>query len=351
MKHYQFAASVVACGFAAMPAAAQSNVTIYGAVDAFVGFAKGERGDGWVVDSGGLEPSRIGFHGTEDLGNGLKAIFRLEQGFAADTGVVIPPGGSAGLAFSRQALVGLQNGMGTITAGRQHSPGYWMSLLRYDAMMGGPFSPVTALGAQGAMSIVSTGPGRVNNSVNYNSPNLGGFTASLMYGFGVESTVNENAGHFAGASLNYANGPVSVGYVFHRLDTSTVVAPIVDRRQREHMIGASYDFGALKLIGSYQTVDGDVAADGKLWNIGARIPVGAAGNVQLAYARYRSDADESDSRAFALGYSHNLSKRTALYARVARADNDDAVARNVVSGFAVPGGATTLYGAGIRHSF
>ena len=351
MKHYRFATAIAALGLAALPAAAQSNVTIYGAIDAFLGYAEGEDGSRSAVDSGGLEPSRIGFHGTEDLGNGLKALFRLEQGFAVDDGTVVPPGGDSGLVFSRQALVGLQGASGTLTAGRQHSPGYWMSLLRYDALMGGPFSPVTALAAQGGMSIVSTGPGRVNNSVNYSTPNLGGFTASLMYGFGLESAVNENAGHFAGASLNYANGPLSVGYVFHRLDTSTVSAPIEDRAQHEHMIGASYDLGPIKLIGSYQTLDGDVAADAELWNLGARIPVGAAGNIQLAYAAYLSDASESDSRAYALGYSHDLSKRTALYARVARADNDDEIARSFVRGLAVDGGTTTLVGAGIRHLF
>ena len=351
MKHYQLLAGSVMFSLAALPAAAQSNVTFYGAVDAFVGYAKGDRAHDWVVDSGGLEPSRFGFHGTEDLGNGLKAVFRLEQGFAVDTGTVVPPNGTTGLAFSRQALVGLQGAMGTLTLGRQHTPGYWMSLLRYDAMMGGPFSPVTALAAQGGMSIVSTGPGRANNSVNYNLPKFGGFTASVMYGFGLESVVNENAGHFAGLSLNYANGPLSVGYVFHRLDTSTAAAPIVDRAQREHMVGASYDFGAAKVIASYQTLDGDVAAEGRLWSLGARIPVGTAGNIQVAYAKYRSDASDSDSRSYAVGYSHDLSKRTALYARVARADNDDAVARNVVTALAVAGGSTTLVGVGMRHSF
>ncbi|NMG77665.1 porin [Aromatoleum diolicum] len=347
MKGYRIAAGCAALVTVAGPAFAQSNVTIYGAMDMFVGYAKGEHKDLTVLDSGGLEPSRIGFHGTEDLGNGLKALFRLESGIAVDTGGTVPPG----VLFSRQSFVGLQGGFGTVTAGRQHSPGYWMSLLRYDALMGGPFSPVTALAAQGGMSIVSTGPGRANNSVNYNSPNWGGFTLSAMYGLGQESTINRNAGQFAGASLNYANGPLSVGYVFHRLDTSTVAAPIVDRQQREHMIGASYDFSVLKLIASYQTLDGEVSADGKLWNVGVRIPVGAAGNVQIGYAAYDSDARQSDSRSYALGYSHNLSKRTALYARVIRADNDDAVARSVFNGLAVPGGTTTLVGTGIRHSF
>ncbi|AKU12627.1 porin [Azoarcus sp. CIB] len=347
MKGFRIVAGFAALGVVAGPVFAQSNVTIYGAMDMFVGQARGEHKSLTVVDSGGLEPSRIGFHGTEDLGNGLKALFRLESGIAADTGGTVPPG----VLFSRQSFVGLQGGFGTVTAGRQHSPGYWMSLLRYDALMGGPFSPVTALAAQGSMSVVSTGPGRVNNSINYNSPNWGGLTVSAMYGVGQESTVNRNAGEFAGASINYANGPLSVGYVFHRLDTSTVAAPIVDRRQREHMLGASYDFKVVKVIGSYQTLDGDVAAEARLWNLGARIPVGAAGNVQVAYAAYRSDASQSDSRSWALGYSHDLSKRTALYGRVIRADNDDAVARSVYNGLAERGGATRLIGVGMRHSF
>ena len=101
-------------------AQAQSNVTVYGVVDAGLVFERGApTGNTSNVSSGVASGSRLGFKGTEDLGNGLSAGFVVESGFGIDTGA----SGQGGLTFGRQTFVSLSsNTLGTISAGRQYSP-------------------------------------------------------------------------------------------------------------------------------------------------------------------------------------------------------------------------------------
>ena len=74
-------------GLASSAAFAQTNVQIYGIVDAAMAYVNNSQGrDGFAVQSGVLAGNRIGFKGTEDLGNGLKANFVLEQGFNLNDG-------------------------------------------------------------------------------------------------------------------------------------------------------------------------------------------------------------------------------------------------------------------------
>ncbi|RJG09399.1 porin, partial [Massilia cavernae] len=95
---------------------AQSSVSIYGIADAgFVRESGGTAGTVNKLTSGAAAASRIGFRGTEDLGNGVSALFTLETGFRLDTGEV----DSAGTIFNRQAFVGLKSKAGTLTLGRQ----------------------------------------------------------------------------------------------------------------------------------------------------------------------------------------------------------------------------------------
>ncbi len=110
-------------GLVSAPAFAQSNVTIYGVADAYMGFGDHGANDMAAVSSGGLSGSRIGFRGAEDLGNGLKAVFTYEQGFDLDDSV--NSDASQGLGGkARQSFVGLGGSFGTVSLGRQYAPGY-----------------------------------------------------------------------------------------------------------------------------------------------------------------------------------------------------------------------------------
>ena len=207
------------CG-AAVLAHAQSNIVLYGIVDGGIGYASnvasvtraGATGRPAVLvgssnttfQNGTWQGSRWGIRGSEDLGAGLKALFRLENGFSIANGTA----SQGGALFGRHAYVGLQDKTyGTITLGRQYDP-----LIDLVGSVGG-----TAL-----LSGVAAHPGdvdnldhssRVNSGVKYRSPSWGGVTLSAMYGFGNQpgSMSRQNTW---GLGAQYANGPLVWGTAF-----------------------------------------------------------------------------------------------------------------------------------------
>lgn len=109
-------------------ASAQTNVTIYGLLDAGIRYRDNGAADNnttWGVDSGQASSSRLGLRGTKDLGSSLSAIFTLESGLNLDDGTLGQ--GIAGSAntpamtrlFGRQAFVGLAGNFGAVKFGRQ----------------------------------------------------------------------------------------------------------------------------------------------------------------------------------------------------------------------------------------
>ena len=125
--------SLVASGAHAQ-AAPPSSVTLYGLIDAGVEYVNKVDGKGSLQrmpSNTGSLPSRVGFRGSEDLGNGLRAVFTAEMGFAPDQGTA----GQGGRLFGRQAFVGLAGPWGAVTAGRQYSMLFWSML---DADIIGP---------------------------------------------------------------------------------------------------------------------------------------------------------------------------------------------------------------------
>ena len=132
MKKTLLASAALLISGAAM---AQSSVTMYGVVDFGIGKSSV---NGLGLDNGKPgsltasqsfhTPTRIGVRGTEDLGNGLSAVFVLETGFNVDDGAL----GQGGLLFGRQSFVGLRNSWGTFSFGRQYDLLYAGSPLPLD---------------------------------------------------------------------------------------------------------------------------------------------------------------------------------------------------------------------------
>lgn len=182
---------------------AQSSVTVYGIIDEGLIVNSNSNGQRqYYLASGVLSGSRIGFRGTEDLGDGLRAIFTLENGFDASSGKL----GQGGLMFGRQAFVGLSSDrLGTVTVGRQFdSTVDYVGGLGFAALYGGY---ITA--SPGDMDNFAIG-NRVNNVIKYAGPNIGGLTYGGMYSPGGV------AGDFSrsevwGAGAGYTNGPLKLG--------------------------------------------------------------------------------------------------------------------------------------------
>ena len=317
-------------------AAAQSNVAVYGIVDAYIGYAKAGDNKRLGVDSGGLYGSRLGFRGTEDLGNGLKAVFTLEYSITVDENESV----GGGPLRARQQFVGLQGGFGQITLGRQYAPGY--AIARYDAAGGVPFGPQSLMSGAGA-TITPASPARWNNSVSYRAPKFGNLSTTAIYSLGEKNQdQNRRAGDRWAVAGDYANGPLAVGLIYHHgRDVASG-----DADQKEWALGASYNFGIVSLFGTYQTVK--TSGTDKIWHVGGQVPVGPAGSyVFVAYGELDADADEKSASAGVLGYRHALSKRTSLYVAYNTVDNESRQNRPNM----MPSRVTTELGASVSGAF
>lgn len=331
-------------GLVSAPAFAQSNVTVYGIVDAAIGVGSADDNDFRGVVGGVLSGNRFGLKGSEDLGNGLKAVFTLEQGFNIDDGSA-----ASAKQFHRQSWVGLQGSFGTVGLGRQYAPGYFAG---YDAAMSAIISPQSIFSAGAGLTITPNSPARWDNSIAYTGT-FNGLTARAVYAARtVESDESPAQDDTWGASVEYANGPLKAGVFYHYLKQ------LANDDQQEWYVGAEYNFGVLSVAGSYQN-GSDVGAgdvDKRLWNLGVIVPVSAAGKVHATYGSLKErDLDDADAKSWTLAYTHALSKRTTGYAAYNRVTNDDAVQYNAASTVTAPAGAfgenSNLFVVGMRHVF
>ncbi|WP_126446127.1 porin [Sulfuricystis multivorans] len=363
--------ALAVAGLVSGAAFAQSNVTVYGVADGYYGrlSADGMMSNNYF-NSGGLSGSRIGLRGSEDLGGGLKAVFEYELGFnldntAKDATQAInkqdTTNGGNGINGTRQSYVGLGGGFGTVVVGRLQTPGYYIG--KFDALASSTISPQSILSGKSGATIAPNNNGRVNNTIAYMSPNFNGFSAVVAFGSGEENTQGAEKESVQGLGLNYANGPLAVGYVFHHVTNVTAnnTANVDFPNRSEHMIGASYDFGMVKVLGSYQNqknsggglTDPATKRD-NIWQLGVVVPVGA-GNVHLAYGKYnlKSTAASDDAKSWTLAYTHGFSKRTTGYAGYNYTSNDG---DNLTGGTAgilapTPGGNSKAFVVGVRHTF
>lgn len=332
--------ALAVAGLVSAPVMAQSNVTVYGIVDAYVGYGKQGDNKKLSVNGGGRYGSRLGFKGTEDLGNGLKAVFTLEYSLNNDVNEGVGTGGLR----ARQQFVGLQGGFGFIGLGRQYSPGY--SAFDYDATRGATWSPQSLLSVQSGSSITPNSASRVNNSIAWKSNDMGGLTAQAIYGLGEKNEVDERReDDFAALGLDYKNGPLSVGLKIHHINKGAA------DNQEEWFLGGGYDFGAVTLLGSYQQKKIGGLND-KIYQVGVTVPVGASGLVQASFGRFDADAgSDSDANALSVAYVHSLSKRSSVYAVYSLVDNKDGANFGTFAASKVAGEKGHGLGVGITHFF
>lgn len=328
--------ALVVLGAFTSVASAQTNVTVYGIVDA--GFVR-EFGDGperTKLTSGIKNGSRLGFKGTEDLGGGLSANFLLENGFQVDNGTLgqSDPAANINRLFGRQAYVGLSSKtLGAINLGRQYAP-IFTSLDSID-----PFGTGLAGTSTNLMDTVV----RVDNSVKYSTPLMGGLSADVLYGFG-ETAGDSSASRTLGASVNFSNGPIAA-----TLAHSNVDVPAAAEKNKLTLIGGSFDFGMAKAYAAFQREKG-AASDARDYLLGVSAPIGS-GTILASYIR-KDDrtALEQDADQIAVGYVHNLSKRTNVYTSFARISNDNGAANTV--GSAIESGETSkAFNVGVQHKF
>lgn len=341
MKKSLLLVAVLGCFTGA--ASAQTNLTIYGIVDAGIAYDSDVVADDsrWRLESGQHSGSRLGFRGTEDLGGGFKALFTLENGFNTDTGTM----GQGGRLFGRQAWVGLESGIGTVKLGRQQTPLYY-ALLETD-----PFAINLAGNAQrifGAGLYAVDPFSRTDNMLTYTTPTFGGFKGQVGWGFGeAPGTLSTNRQAALGAS--YVNGPINVQFAYH--DARDTALPAIGTADfNTAFIGGSFDLRIAKLHAAFADSEAETPAattDNRNWLLGLSAPLGT-GTVLASYIRNDvKDLDEGVTDQYAIGYTHPLSKRTNLYTSFSYTKNEDAVSLNAFA----PGENGRLFNVGVRHQF
>ncbi|MES3000966.1 MAG: porin [Pseudomonadota bacterium] len=354
---------------AANAAFAQSSVTVFGIIDAGVSYGKGS-GAGSAnklqVSNSAHQSSRLGFRGVEDLGGGMSASFWLEAGMTNDdgqggatnannqaTGTGPAVAGRQGLSFNRRSTLSLAGAWGELRLGRDYTPAF----LNIPA-----FEPFTVNGvgtaqnfvgafASGAPYAATGGTGvvaRVSNSVGYLLPaNLGGFYGQAMYYMGenASNAPNSKDGTGAGLRVGYASGPVNAAFGTNK--TKYIAGNVTSSN-----LGASYDFDVVKVMAqvSRDEVSG-AAADGKGAVVGAVLRL-APGEVRTSWSTYKTTAAGNPKASkFAIGYVHNLSKRTAVYGTAARLRNSGGSAQSLAGSITAPNSSSTGFDIGLRHSF
>lgn len=213
MKKTTAALGAALLALSAQSAFAQSSVTLYGLVDTTVRYLTNANAnnDSQVAMGEGVEtPSRFGLKGSEDLGGGTSAIFKLENQFQLWSGKF---DNSSNTLFQRNAYVGLSNGTyGTLTLGRQQTPFFDMMGNVYDPMTVGDFW-------QDSWVYNPVGPFLfTNSSVKYTN-DFGGLHVEGMYGFGgVPGSTGENSMY--GLVASYTLGPIQAMAGWQQNDVS-----------------------------------------------------------------------------------------------------------------------------------
>ena len=358
MKKSLIALAVLAASGASF---AQSNVTLYGIADVWLGSVKNELGvavpgvaapgvtnksvfgvDGGTagvgvgsltqtkLDSGGVSHSRWGLKGSEDLGGGLKANFNLEQGFSLDSGAA----DDSKQAFSRYAWVGFSGGFGEVKLGKTGTA--------YDDVNGASDAVFDS-----ALSPMNHVFGSTNynwnpaNTIMYVTPAMGGFGAEVSYSLGEDKTATVGASSITAFNVTYATGPVAVQFGYQVQDTA---APADLKFTR---LGGTYDFGVVKLYANYGKVTnvGMVSgADTTDYQIGVDYPVSAALTLSGSYAKSSDNktAGDQSRKGYGIAANYVLSKRTSVYG---------GYNTNTATNGAAADDKLSILAVGIRHAF
>lgn len=327
MKKSLIALAVMA---AAGAASAQSSVQLYGIADVWFGGVKATGSKAQtVLEDGGVDGSRFGLKGSEDLGGGLKAIFTLEQGFKLDTGAQEV----ANQAFSREATVGLQGNFGTVKLGKQFNA--------FDDVSGaaatvfdGALTPMNTVFESAAFGSTDA------NTVKYISPSFSGFSGSVSYSFGENKKPGVDATNDYALAGQYANGPFAAGIGYGVKDLG---AAGEDKATR---LNGSYNFGVATLKASYGLVDYASNFETNEYEIGVDYPVASNLILSAGYAYSENEnaagVKQSDNSGFGLAAAYLLSKRTTAYAGVRSTKLDKVVGADVT---------TNVYAVGVKHNF
>ena len=337
----------------AAPAVSAADTTLYGRAHIDVRSESNGKVDNYTVNS---NTSIIGIKGSEDLGDGLKAVFKYELGYdMADTdkaGALGALAGGKSPLSGRDAYVGLSGGFGTVIAGRSSTPAKIAWYAAGNDHMGDTIADFNKVGFTEF---------RVDNAIAYISPSFSGFTVAgaivpgEQKGTAAATTsmiiINnqiipgrQGTSSAAGAANNdgiadhysiglmYAGGGLKASLGYEKVtEVAHVVISGTTHTTDAEMVqaSASYTFGDFTIGGSYEKSSDFMTLKGldkKVWGISGKANFG--NNYVVAnYGTADFDAGghgSDDYTTFAIGVGHKFSKRTQVYAAYSNRDGGGA---------------------------
>jgi predicted porin len=312
------------------------------------------------IANNGSSTSQINFRGTEDLGGGLKATFRVETDWNTvsnngNTGAKKADGtvAAASTFGNGEIRVGLAGGFGSID----------MGAVNYNTLgtflTGQPFGTAIGSGFRAtAINDVQTVSGvRSDNSVKYVSPSFSGLTASLYFaGKQTKSSATDFSTSFGGYDMqgtneigvNYANGPLVASFSNLKQDYKQVGAGTTD--STVNTLGVNYALGAAKLFLLNQTNKNSTSTtNNKYTTVSATYTMGAT--VLMAQIGGLKNAAGLKSDISAVGADYNLSKRTAVFARYESINDKAGLISVAGAGYTAANTTRTRTAIGVRHAF
>ncbi|KKW68103.1 hypothetical protein AAV94_06345 [Lampropedia cohaerens] len=338
MSRYPLLATLTAASCLSSLAHAQSSVTVYGVADVGMTYISNEGGSSTTaLKDGVLFGNRLGFRGQEDLGGGYAAHFTLEQGLNLGTGQF----GQGGRAFGRQSFVGLKTPYGNFSAGRQ-----------YDAIKDylNPLNiggwATTYAGHHGDFDRISGG--RVDGSVRYASPDLGGLTFTALY-----AAKTSNSLQTVSAGAGYKTDKLSLGAAYFRQKGGTVYpdlqmgfsdflgvamsgtgTPVTLDTQETIGLGGSYDFGAFNIVANATTTKMELGTNSerqKVFEVGSKIKASDKVTAFVAWQHSRMAGAKWNQPTMGAWYS--LSRRSWFYTAVSYMKASSGIQANQGAGF------------------
>lgn len=361
--------ALAVAGLVSGAAFAQSNVTVYGVADIGYVYDSSSYTDGTKnmnkIYSGGQNGSRIGFKGSEDLGNGLSAIFRAEAGIKLDTG----ESDQGGLLMGRWATVGLSSTtLGTIEGGRRDS---------FIEQAVGTANVMKGNTTVGQVTPIFQRVQRYDNMIAYTSPSFAGLTlkaggSSNISGQDIVPVANTSATTQSSSNnrayslaADYKLGGLYLGatYDYYKMQEVATTQTVngYDSGNAWYLVG-SYDFGMARVNAGYAKINyaqnlqlaSPVTADDRnQWQLGVSVPFGPKDMVAVNYAKgttsYNNGWNDDKSSMWGVAYFHDLSKRTNIY--VAYGDINQNDSNHVKLGLDGQDTYESAFQVGMKHSF
>lgn len=334
---------------------AQSSVVLYGNLDAGVT----KRSD-QSLSIGKRANNTLGFKGTEDLGNGLKALFHLEIRYEPDVGTIEQgAGGVQRPLFQGQSRVGLAGDFGMLRIGRGLTA-FQESSIAFEPFHGIP-SPsgfqtdLTVAGYNSdPLGLPGNSTNRFSNAVFYNSPEYLGLQLNTTIGTREANGALAVVGRGTALAPQYPanskseNNPYSISVTYKQGPMALMLAH--ERNAVESKLssvaGSVMAMPSTKLMFSYQRQDQShtrfVNQDTKAWVLGANHTMGAS-KILAGYGQKQVDG-LNKVKQFSLGYEYSLSKRTYVYADISNKKGAPAVAPSTNT-------SINFYSLGVNHSF